>query len=302
MKKSILYVQSIWIIRTLKNTPLTLKELSRKWQDEKVNDGNPLPRTTFQRYRNSIEEMFGISIKCNASNGYKYYITDLDLLESDALQKWMYNTLSVASVLIGSKSLSDRILLEEVPVQSHLATLIEALKSNNEILLTYARYGKDAYTKVVQPYAIKYWHQRWYLLANTTQGLRTYSMDRMRGITKLQSTFKYPEDFSPKQYFEDYFGVMADQSVPLETITFRAYGDQMYYIKDVPLHSSQRVIASKENEYTDFQVVIRPTKDFYDAIESLGDKVVIMDPPSAIKQMALRYQQGLNIYETLLKG
>ncbi len=43
---------------------MTLGQLNRKWMDDEVAEGNPLSRTTFNRHRDAILDMFGIIIDC----------------------------------------------------------------------------------------------------------------------------------------------------------------------------------------------------------------------------------------------
>ena len=39
--------QLIWLISTIKRKRITLKDLNDKWVEEKVANGNPLPRSSF---------------------------------------------------------------------------------------------------------------------------------------------------------------------------------------------------------------------------------------------------------------
>ena len=60
--------QYLWVVNTLmSNGRMTLEELSRKWRDDKVADGRPLQRSTFNRHRDAILSMFGIIIDCDLS-------------------------------------------------------------------------------------------------------------------------------------------------------------------------------------------------------------------------------------------
>ena len=104
-----------WFIDTINRSGgISLNELNQLWIQTEVSNGIPMSRTTFNRYRDSIEEMFGINIECRRKGGYQYYI-EKDALESDNLQNWMLDTLSVSNMLRESSSLKDRIILEDIP-------------------------------------------------------------------------------------------------------------------------------------------------------------------------------------------
>ena len=68
MKPARIFQQYIWIVNTLRKQRLTLKELSDKWVDDEVADGNPLPRSSFNKYRDGILDMFGLVIDCDSTH------------------------------------------------------------------------------------------------------------------------------------------------------------------------------------------------------------------------------------------
>ena len=58
---------------------MTFEELNRKWREDQVTDGNPLPRATFNRHRDAILNMFGIIIDCDKKT-FRYYISNKEVL------------------------------------------------------------------------------------------------------------------------------------------------------------------------------------------------------------------------------
>ena len=63
MKPSMIFHQYIWLVNTLRRyKKMTLDELSQRWVDDEVADGNPLSRSSFNRHRDAILDMFGIVI------------------------------------------------------------------------------------------------------------------------------------------------------------------------------------------------------------------------------------------------
>ena len=116
MKPAKIFQQYIWLVNTLRQYKrLTLEEISQRWADDKVVDGNPLPRASFFRHKDAILDMFGIIIECDAEQGYKYYIANPEVLDDDSIERWMLSTMTVNTALSDSASLNDRILLENVP-------------------------------------------------------------------------------------------------------------------------------------------------------------------------------------------
>lgn len=278
MKPARIFQQYIWIINTLRQyKKLSLEELNNLWQNDDVNGGAPLSRTTFNRHKDSILDMFGIIIECTTFPGYKYYIANPEVLGDDSIEGWLFSTLTVSTVLSDSVSLRERILLENVPAgEEFLQTIIQALKANRKLLITYQRFGQDSYEKTIFPYALKLFHQRWYLLAFTGRHYATYSLDRMLAVSLTEETFERPDDFSPEAYFSEYYGILTDDT-PMAHVVIRTYGSTPNYLRTLPLHVSQKELQSTE-EYTDFSLDIRPTADFINTLLSHSDGLEVLEP------------------------
>lgn len=278
MKPARIFQQYIWIINTLRQyKKLSLEELNNLWQNDDVNGGAPLSRTTFNRHKDSILDMFGIIIECTTFPGYKYYIANPEVLGDDSIEGWLFSTLTVSTVLSDSVSLRERILLENVPAgEEFLQTIIQALKANRKLLITYQRFGQDSYEKTIFPYALKLFHQRWYLLAFTGRHYATYSLDRMLAVSLTEETFERPDDFSPEAYFSEYYGILTDDT-PVAHVVIRTYGSTPNYLRTLPLHASQKELQSTD-EYTDFSLDIRPTADFINTLLSHSDGLEVLEP------------------------
>ena len=296
MKPARIFQQYIWIINTLRQyKKLSLEELNNLWQNDDVNGGAPLSRTTFNRHKDSILDMFGIIIECTTFPGYKYYIANPEVLGDDSIEGWLFSTLTVSTVLSDSVSLRERILLENVPAgEEFLQTIIQALKANRKLLITYQRFGQDSYEKTIFPYALKLFHQRWYLLAFTGRHYTTYSLDRMLSVSLTEETFEKPDDFSPEAYFSEYYGILTDDT-PMAHVVIRTYGSTPNYLRTLPLHASQKELQSTD-EYTDFSLDIRPTADFINTLLSHSDGLEVLEPADLRLKIRKILTKTLNRY------
>lgn len=278
MKPARIFQQYIWIVTLLmRYKRLTLEEISQRWEDDAVVGGKPLSRISFYRHKEAILNMFGIIIECDTEHGYKYYIANPDVLNDDSIERWMLSTMTVNSVLSDCASLKDRILLENVPAgEEYLQTLILAMKTNKRITIVYQRFGAESNERTVSPYALKLFHRRWYLIAYTGKYIATFSLDRILSLKLSGETFEMPIDFSPQQYFSEYFGVTTDDT-PMAHVVIRASDWIPDYLRTLPLHHSQREISST-NEYVDFALDIRPTPDFIGELISYGECLKVLEP------------------------
>ena len=165
MKASILFKQYVWLVDTIQRCKrITLAELNERWLRTELSEGRPLSRTTFNRHRSEVEEIFGIIIGCDADN--RYYIVNSNLLRTDTVQQWMLSTLTVSNIVGEARNLHDRILLESIPTEGELLRqIVEAMQRGVLIDITYRRYGSTADASwTIAPYCIKLFRRRWYLV------------------------------------------------------------------------------------------------------------------------------------------
>ncbi len=75
----------VWVIKTLRNAGdkgISLADLSEKWRNhEDLSRGEVLPRQTFNRWKNELEEVFGVILACDRKRNYHYYIVNPEALE-----------------------------------------------------------------------------------------------------------------------------------------------------------------------------------------------------------------------------
>lgn len=277
MRSSDIFREYVWLVKTIwQSGKITLEDISRRWERSELNNGSPMPRSTFNRHRSAVQEIFGIDIECDRSNGNVYYIANADNI--DSVMNWMVSSLAVNNLITESRSIQNRILLESIPFAGDtLQTIIEAMKENRRIELSYKGYGKPERDYIIEPYCIRLFKQRWYLLGHFDDKFRLFSFDRIVKVKVSDLRFKIPKDFDCEAYFAEYFGMMTDSRVKQQRVIIRAHGQERYYLRDLPLHHTQHEIGSTENT-VDFELYLRPTKDFLAAIFSRAGWVEIISP------------------------
>ena len=289
----------IWFIDTIyRSRGISLQELNQRWMRTDMGDGMPMSRTTFNRYRKSIEEMFGICIECQRKGGYIYYI-EKDTLKSNNLQNWMLDSLSVSNMLMESGSLKDRIVLENIPAgKQYLQPIISAMKQDHKVIMTYRKFGQTTgYTITVEPYAIKVFKQRWYLLANDHKHGRPtiYALDRIASLEETEESFHFPKDFDTELFFRDCYGVLCGSDDTTEKIVIRAYPPYTNYLRTLPLHHSQKEVRTTP-DYADFEFYLRPTFDFRQELLSQVNEVEVLEPASFREEMKSMLEKMMERY------
>ena len=299
MKAPDLFKQYLWMADTFYHSNgMTLQEFNERWIQTDMSGGLPMIRQTFNRNRQTIQEMLGISIKCRIKGGYHYYIDGKEDLKLHSFKSWMLDSLSINNTLMHCKALKDRLLMEHIPSGTeYFQRIVRAMNENLKIRITYHRFEHEAYTITVDPYAIKVFKQRWYLLAKNykRESPTVYALDRMESVEVLTEKFQFPADFSAEVFFQHCYGVICDPKVPPQQIVLRAYPPLMHYLRTLPLHHSQREIACTEH-YADFSLDIRPTADFLGQLLSHGNGIEVLEPLELREKMRQLIAENLKRY------
>ena len=290
-----------WLIDTIRRAgKITHKELSDRWERNKeLSDCRPLHRATFNRWRDAIFEQFSIIIDCQRVGGYLYFIANPEDIDEDRLKKWMLDSYAVSNIIGENLSLKDRILVDEIPSgRDHLTTILEAMKGNRVVDITYRPFQKShGYTFPIEPYCVKLFENRWYVLAHNVHynDMRVYGLDRIEEATVTDITFKLPKDFSASEFFSTAYGIVISHDTTPETIVLRANKEHKPYMKSLPLHHSQRLIAECD-EYADFELRLTPTYDFIMKLLQAGSMIEVLKPVELRKTMKSWISEMYELY------
>ena len=283
------YHKYIWLLNTLlTSSPLTFDEVNMLWEDCPANDG-PIPLRTFHEYRKGIKEMFGVDIECNRSKNV-YYVKNPEVLDNNKLAKWLLRKYSIPQDFATFNGMKDRILLEKIPMgRAFLDIVMEAMRTNAELRIDYQRYQHGQHeehlrTFTMQPYALKVYSRRWYLLGflKEDNDIRTIALDRVIDMEALPNKYEMPADFDARKHFANVVGIYVDKDLPVEKVRIRAYSAQADYLRSVPLHGSQSEGRSKHGEYAEFTYRLCITPDLVTQLLAMGDKVEVLEPKSLI--------------------
>ena len=261
-----------------------------------------MPKRTFHNWTDAVENLFNITIVCE---GFRYSIEKPERLRGNTLHSWLLNSLSVGNMLAECGKVQDRILLENVPSgREYLQDIIDAMKFGTPIEIAYQGFWSDGVgCYVVEPYCIKMFKQRWYVLARRRDkdALRTYALDRIHSLRHLpkESTFALPDGFLPELYFHNCYGIINDETVPVSQVKLKVEAYQANFLRVLPLHHSQQEVVHNDH-YSVFVVTVRPTFDFQQEILSHSPDWEVLSPAwlretisDAIKQMNQCYTQQI---------
>lgn len=292
----------IWFVTTIYNRgPIALEDIRHRFESH-FGCGEELSERTFHRYKEAVMELFDIDIKYNRTlRGY--VISDCEDIDNMGMRKWLLQTFSVNSVLHESQDLKNRILLEDIPSgQQHLITIMDAMREGVTLQMTYHSFHRDEpSTFEVEPWCIKLFEQRWYLLGKSEKypEPHIYSLDRIKALEPAGRAFKLPKKFDAAKFFENYYGIIiGDEDFDVVPVILKVDSWQSKYLRTLPLHRTQTETKCTE-KYSVFEYRLCPSFDFQQKILSLGNSVEILAPKDLreiiakkISNMAEHYQDN----------
>ena len=298
MSKREYILRYLSIIKKLRNSKeATFDEINDylKRESEITGDNLTISKRTFQRDLNDIRSTFKVDIQ---SNSYHKYFIAYDE-QADANNRMleafdMFNSLSVTD------NLSRYIHFEKRKPfgTEHFHGLLHAIKNLFVIRFAHQKYWEDETTqRTVEPYSLKEFKSRWYLLAKDKKDnkVKSFGLDRIQNLHITNQKFDYPKNFNANDMFKYCFGIINPDDSKPEEIVLSFEPTQGKYIKSFPLHESQEVIEDNENEYR-IKLKLHITHDFIMELLSHGESVKVIKPTKLKKEICNSYSGALKQY------
>lgn len=301
-KTSYLFNRYMWLVDTIYCAKkISFEALNAKWIRSGLNEsGDSLPKKTFHNHKTAIESLFDINIVCDISAGYLYYIENCEEMERGELQTWLLNTLSVKNMITKSQKLKGRILFEQTPGGAfYITPILESMRDGVVLEITYQSYfSHRTNTFLVEPYCLKFFKQRWYVLARSVyeDKLRIYALDRIKNIQSTDEYFALPNEFDAHTYFLESYGIIASDTTKVQKVEIKVYGNQVKYLQSLPLHHSQEAIETSQ-DYSIFSYWLRPTFDFCQAIYAHASSYEVLSPTWLRDEIRNELKEALGRYQ-----
>ncbi len=289
----------IWLLNTLlQHGRLTFEEINNRWQNSCLGDGKPLALRTFHVHRNAIAELFGVEVACDAST-YEYYVSSPETLRNDRTRQWLLNSFTLSNMIEAGRNMKDRILFEDIPKGTeYIQTVIEAMQWNKELRIDYQPFHGSRAMLHIQPYAMKVYHQRWYIVGflKEQKGIRNIALDRILNMELTTVTFRYPDDFNAEEYYSNTVGIFVNDQLKPQKVLVRAFGVHVEYMRTLPLHHTQKEIECKPQQYSDFQYRLCLTPELTSQLLAMGEKIEVLEPVELREEIKNRLLNTLNRY------
>jgi len=290
----------ILLIRMLTSTKygLTIDEITEKLKAEGY---DKFSRSTLTRWRREIEEMFGLKIA--PGKDYRYRFVD----ESTDVEKQILTMLTSAFSLNELSNTPNRVSVE-LPSIGYvwLPYVAKAIADCRCLSFEYeSLQNPELHHVVVEPFMVKNFHQRWYLLGNNAESskLAVYSLERMSNVeivpdshfTFRETMMRGDEKIAVKDYFDNCYGISLANDKP-ELVYVKVAEDQTKYFDALPLHHSQKQVNIDEEGNTTYCYYLVLNHEFKKEILSWGSKVEVLQPQRFKNEIEKELSMMLKVY------
>ncbi|MCM1139822.1 MAG: transcriptional regulator [Muribaculum sp.] len=254
---------------------------------------------TLQRDFKDIDEMFEVKIK--NKRGYGYYIVETYDNPTCDYEQLLLNFDLLTSVS-NDNGVSGYLLPEHHRPRGseNIPLLIDAIKNRQEVRFEYVLVRQDdkIISKQVKPHFLKESLGLWYLVAlDEKNRLKCYGIDRIVNLTPTENLFKRDDNIDASRLFKDSYGIWDDPAIPVEEIELSYSPLDGKFLKAMPLHHSQEIIADNEEEFR-IKVRLRITNDFVMALLSRSNSLTVIKPVSLKERIIDVYKRALERNKT----
>ena len=286
------------IIKKLRKHPSSFSEISDylAFESDLQEYNFNVSKRTFQRDIEDIRSVYNIDIQYDFSR--KVYNIDFD--QQSEVNERILEAFDTFNALNISDRLSDFIHFEKRRSQGteNLYGLLYAIKNKVQISFSYQKFWEDEITqRIAEPYALKEFKNRWYVLANDLKDkkVKSFALDRLSELEITKKKFQLPNDFNVNEHFKYCFGIISPNEYKPQEVILSFEPFQGKYIKTLPLHESQVILKDNEEELL-IRLTLFITHDFFMEILSFGDNVKVIKPDSLITDLKKAYENALKLY------
>lgn len=186
----------------------------------------------------------------------------------------------IASVIQLEKSTSNK-------GQEFLTDILNAIKDQKCIEFVYKKFdSSNEKTYELHPYVLKEYRNRWYVTGKgvSNNQIITFGLDRILSLKIQPYSFVKDVDFNVEQYFKHSFGISVSNKLKPEKVILSFNAQQGEYIKNQPLHATQKIIEDNPQNCV-IEITVIPSFELLAHIHGYGSQVKVLEPNWLVKEI-----------------
>lgn len=305
MSKRAYLARYLLIIKKLKAKPFSTYEELQSYIDHELvhlhmRDDNleiAFSKRTLQRDLKEIRNLFGLEIEYSkSSRGYFISNNEKDNFHFQRMIE-SFDTFNLLNLVEG---LTHFIHVEKRRPQGteNLFGLLHAIKNKTKIRFSYHKFWEEDFNKRnAEPYGLKEFKSRWYLIAKDCKDndIKSFALDRLTDLETTSIKFEFPDDYNIEESYRYCFGIISPNGEKPKDIILSFTPFQGKYIKTLPLHHSQEILIDNEEELQ-IKLKLCITHDFIMELLSFGNNMEVIKPKSLMNKLKEEHRKAFEQY------
>lgn len=182
----------------------------------------------------------------------------------------------------------------------HIATLMTAISESRVVGFTYRKFnaeGERESTRMIEPYLLKEYRNRWYLIGKPEGGseVRTFALDRMHKVALDTARFVRDSTFNADRYFKNSLGITSGTG-GVEEYQWAAAPLLAHYLDTQPLHASQRKlnIPPPQPGWKCYAMEVHPTYELNQLMLGFGADIIPLAPGEWVDEMGAIHENAMD--------
>ena len=181
--------------------------------------------------------------------------------------------------------------------------LFEAINRKQVVEVTYGRFGKPERVRVIHPYQLRQYNNRWYLVGKEERlearhRFVVLPIDRMSDVKTAEGVeFRAESSYQIERNFKYNVGVSVLPEGRVERVRVKAWSWAVDYLETKPLHESQRVVDTPSPDGTPpkqgesckvFEWEVMVNEELIQQLLVYADQCEILEPESLKRKISER--------------
>lgn len=257
---------------------------------------------TIQRDIEQIRYEFGIEIKYD-HNRNGYFIDEENSLNIDSFFRFLeiVNTAELFTESLKESNDSLKYIFFDtgggLKGIENLRPLLKAIKEHRRISFEHYNFHReDAKTHQLEPYFLKEYENRWYVIGKVDgiKDFRTFGIDRIENIRISTEVFQPESNTDPAKIFRHTIGLYHSVK-PAQRIILSFTPKQGKYVKTLPWHTSQKILIDNDKELR-ISLFIVPNFELTQLILKHGNSVKVIESQTLKEEIQTILKQTLEKY------
>ena len=178
-----------------------------------------------------------------------------------------------------------------------LHPVAEAIERKYALKIVYGKFGEEKpRARVVYPYYILPYHERWYLLAWNVprQKLSVFGLDRMVSVERADTEEFREMEGNPADYFKAMVGVTRREGDVPQEVRLRVAKEELNYIRTRKIHESQELVGI-DGDWAELRLNVIVNYELEQELLQYGEMVIVVSPQELRERMKERLEKAVRV-------